>query len=263
MSSASETDPRFSGLARLFGQTGAARLRPAHVCVVGVGGVGSWTAEALARSGVGTLTLVDLDEICVSNVNRQLHAVEASVGRSKVEVMAERLHAIHPFATVHAIAAFFTAATADQLLAPDFTFVVDAIDALENKVRLLAACRRRGLPVVSCGAAGGRRDPTRIRVADLADATHDRLLGAVRKCLRHEHGFPPDGQPFGIPCVFSVERPVFPQPDGSVGEARLDRRSGAELRLNCDGGFGTAAFVTGAFGLAAAAEVVRRLTAGD
>lgn len=248
---------RFGGVARLVGTAGAARLRAAHVCVVGIGGVGSWTVEALARSGVGALTLVDLDEVCVTNVNRQIHALDGTVGRAKVEVMAERARLINPECRVAAVAEFFTEANAARLLAPEFSFVVDAIDTVANKCRLLALCRERKLPVVSCGAAGGRLDATAVRVADLADVTHDRLLAEVRKRLRQEHGFPPAGRKLGVPCVFSPEPPVTPEPP-ACAEAGLE--SGPPPRLNCEWGYGSAAFVTGAFGFAAAGWVVRELS---
>ncbi len=254
---------RFGGVARLFGAAGLERLRAAHVCVIGVGGVGSWAVEALARSGVGRLTLVDLDDVCISNVNRQLPALGGAIGRPKVEVLAERVGAINPAAVVELRLQFFTAGTAEQLLAARYDAVVDAIDDVPNKCRLIAGCRARGLPLVCCGVAGGRRDPTRVRVADLAATSHDRLLSEVRRRLRKEHGFPPEGEPFGVACVFSTEPPVFPQPDGGVCAARAPDQTGADLRLDCDAGFGTATFVTGAFGFAAAAWVVSRVADGS
>jgi tRNA A37 threonylcarbamoyladenosine dehydratase len=254
---------RFSALARLYSNSGLGRLRTAHVCVVGVGGVGSWAVEALARSGVGRQTLVDLDEVCVSNVNRQLPAHDGHIGRPKVEVLAERVRAINPEAVVEPLTEFFTTSTADRILTQRYDAVVDAIDAVANKCLLIARCRELRLPLVSCGGAGGRRDPTRVRTADLANATHDRLLSEVRRRLRKEYGFPPEGQPFGVACVFSSEPPVFPQPDGAACATRAPDRTGADFRLNCDAGFGTAAFVTGAFGFAAAAWVVRRIAAAE
>ncbi len=253
----SDFETRFSGIARLYGQSGLAKLQMAHVCVVGIGGVGTWAAEALARSGVGALTLVDLDEVCASNINRQLHALTDTVGRVKVEVMAERIRAINPDCRVIAEQKFFNEQTAAELLAPKFDFALDAIDSVTNKVLLLAGCRQKNLPVVACGAAGGRRDGTQIRIADLAKVTHDRLLGEVRKKLRTEFQLPTDGSPMGIECVFSVERPVFAQPDGSVCEKRTITDDGT--RLNCNGGLGSATFVTGAFGFAAAGMVVRKI----
>jgi tRNA threonylcarbamoyladenosine dehydratase len=249
---------RFGGIARLYGASGLKRLQAAHVCVVGIGGVGAWAAEALARSGAGALTLVDLDEVCVTNINRQLHALTETIGRAKVKVMAERIRAINPGCRVTAEQRFFNEQSAAALLAPKYDFVLDAIDSVTNKVLLLAQCRKKKLPVVACGGAGGRRDATQIRTADLAKVTHDRLLAEVRKRLRKEHGFPTDGAAMGVECVFSAEPRVFPQPDGSVCDAQAGIEAGT--RLNCNGGLGSATFVTGAFGFAAAGMVVRKIT---
>jgi tRNA A37 threonylcarbamoyladenosine dehydratase len=256
----SDFETRFGGVARLYGQGGLQKLRAAHVCVVGIGGVGAWSAEALARSGVGAITLVDLDEICMTNINRQLHALTETVGRAKVEVMAERIRAINPECRVTVEQKFFNEQTAAELLAPKYDFVLDAIDSVTNKVLLLAKCREKNLPVVACGGAGGRRDATQIRTADLAKVTHDRLLAEVRRLLRREFQFPADGSALGVECVFSAETPVFAQPDGSVCENRATREDGT--RLNCNGGLGSATFVTGAFGFAAAGIVVRKIAEG-
>ncbi len=253
----SDFEIRFGGIARLYGNSGLEKLRAAHVCVVGIGGVGAWSAEALARSGVGALTLVDLDEVCASNINRQLHALTETVGRAKVEVMAERIRAINPDCRVTPEPRFFNEQSADGLLAPKFDYVLDAIDSVTNKILLLAACRKKHLPVVACGGAGGRRDGTQVRVGDLAKASHDRLLSEVRRKLRKEHQFPAEGSAMGVECVYSAETPVFPQPDGSVCKNRPPAETGT--RLNCNGGLGSATFVTGAFGFAAAGIVVRRI----
>jgi len=262
----SDFDFRFGGIARLYGTATLSRFRAAHVMVVGIGGVGSWVVEALARSGIGRLTLVDLDEVCVSNINRQLHALDSTVGRSKVEVMVERVRTISPEARVEGRVEFFTADTASRLLGletdsisedrPDF--VVDAIDAMSNKVRLIALCQGAGIPLVVCGGAGGRRDPTAVRVADLATVTHDRLLSEVRKRLRREHGFSRTSKKLRIECVHSAEAPVFPDRDGQVC-ATLASDNELPLRLNCESGFGSATQVTGTFGFAAAARVLARL----
>lgn len=252
---------RFGGITALYGRAGAARLRAAHVAVIGLGGVGSWAAEALARSGLGALTLVDLDEVCASNINRQLHALEETVGRFKVNVMAERVRGINPACDVRPVTDFFTAGSAPEILAPGFDCVVDAIDSLANKCRLVAACRERQLPVIVCGAAGGRRDATQVRAADLADVTHDRLLSEARRQLRKEHGFPREGK-IGVECVYSPERPVFLGKDGSVCEAREDADTDLQGKLNCNLGLGSATFVTGTFGFAAAGLAVRRIASG-
>jgi tRNA A37 threonylcarbamoyladenosine dehydratase len=253
-------ETRFAGIARLYGREGLARLRTAHVCVVGIGGVGTWTAEALARSGIGAITLVDLDEVCVSNINRQLHALTDTVGRAKVDVMAERIHAINPDCRVTVEQRFFNEQTAEELLATKYDFVVDAIDSVSNKILLLAHCRRKNLPAIACGGAGGRRDGTAVRLADLAKVTHDRLLAEVRKKLRKQFDLPTDTPSLGVMCVYSAEPPVFQQPDGSVCENRTQAEDGT--RLNCDGGLGSATFVTGAFGFAAAGWVVKKIAEG-
>ena len=247
---------RFGGIARLIGTTGLERLRSAHVCVVGIGGVGSWTVEALARSGLGSLTLVDLDEVCITNINRQIHALEGTVGRAKAEVMAERVRQINPDCRTTVAGEFFTEANAARLLAPEFSYVVDAIDSVAHKCHLLAGCRRRNLPVVSCGAAGGRVDAGSVQLADLAEVTHDRLLAEVRKRLRKDHGFPAPGENFGIPCVFSPEPPIAPAVPACSNEAAVTNPT---ARLNCEWGYGSASFVTGTFGFIAAGLVVRKL----
>jgi len=262
----SDFDFRFGGIARLYGTAALTRFRSAHVMVVGIGGVGSWVVEALARSGVGRLSLVDLDDVCVSNINRQLHALDSTVGQSKVQVMAERVRAISPETRVEPRVEFFTAETGPRLLGlaegagsaerPDF--VVDAIDAMANKVRLIAWCHGAGIPLVVCGGAGGRRDPTAVRVADLATVTHDRLLSEVRKRLRREHGFSRTAKKLRVECIHSAEAPVFPDREGNVCAARASDDE-TPLRLNCESGFGSATQVTGTFGFAAAARVLARL----
>lgn len=253
--------PRFAAIARLYGTAALERFRAARVAVVGIGGVGSWAAEALARSGVGHLTLIDPDEICLTNVNRQLHAMDGTIGRFKTAAMAERIRAIHPDAEVSEVNAFFSERNAAELLDPGWDAVLDAIDVLGHKCLLLVECRKRGIPVVTCGGAGGRRDPTRIRVADLAHTAGDALLLQVRRELRGKHGFPKaatgeQAPAFGIEAVFSEERPVYPQCDGTVSR---ERPAGADLRLRCETGYGTCAPVTATFGLTAAARILGRL----
>ena len=253
----SDFETRFGGIARLYGKAGLEKLRAAHVGVIGIGGVGTWAAEALARSGIGAITLVDLDEVCVTNINRQLHALTETVGRSKVEAMADRIRAINPDCRVTLEQKFFNAQTAEELLAPKFDFVLDAIDDMTNKLLLLVRCRERKIPVIACGGAGGRRELTSVRVGDLSKASHDKLLAEVRRRLRTEHGYPAGQSEMAVPCVYSVERTVYPQADGSVCEMRSAAEDGT--RLNCNGGLGSATFVTGAFGFAAAGFVVRKI----
>ncbi len=263
-----EENPRYGGIGRLYGREALERLRSAHVCVVGVGGVGSWTVEALARSGVGALTLIDADEVCITNVNRQLPALEQTVGIPKVRVLAERIAAIDGGCRVNAVEEFFTAASAERLLGGGgdegrFDWVVDAIDRVPQKALLVASCVQRGLRVVTVGGAGGRRDGTQVRVDDLGRSGQDALLRALRRSLKREYGLEPvAGDPgkgaayFGVPCVYSPEKQVFPTGDGRVCESP---DAGASLRMDCASGYGAATFVTGAFGFAAAGEVVRQL----
>ncbi|HAV63750.1 MAG TPA: tRNA cyclic N6-threonylcarbamoyladenosine(37) synthase TcdA [Verrucomicrobiales bacterium] len=256
----SDYDQRFGGIARLYGREGLERLREAHVAVVGIGGVGSWAAEALARSGVGRITLIDLDDICITNTNRQVHAVAADIGRLKVEAMRDRIAAINPDCRVTVEPVFLTAANVGPLLAAGFSCVLDAIDNVANKCHLIAACRTSDCRIVTTGGAGGRIDPTQLRVGDLAHVTHDPLIRQVRRQLRREHGFPDEPKTtFGVPCVYSPEPVRYPWRDGSV--CLTKENDGESLRLDCDSGYGSATFVTGAFGFAAAAEVLRLLTA--
>jgi len=249
---------RFGGLGRLYGAPSLERLRAAHVAVVGVGGVGSWAVEGLARSGVGRLTLIDLDDVCVTNTNRQLPALDGNIGRPKVAVLAERARLINPTGLVNPVSEYITAANADRLLATaGLDLVVDAIDGTTNKTDLIAACVRLGLRCVTVGGAGGKRDATQLQVADLGESGGDDLLRLVRRKLRREHGFAAGaGHRYGVRCVYSTEKPVYPWADGTCA---AEPEPGSNLKLDCTSGFGTAVFVTGAFGLVAAQEAVHWL----
>jgi tRNA threonylcarbamoyladenosine dehydratase len=250
-------EQRLGGIRRLMGTSDWERLQRAHVCVVGLGGVGSWAVEALARSGVGELTLVDGDVVCLSNTNRQLHALEGTIGRLKAEVMTERVRAINPQAIVHTVRAFLDKTNADTLLPPSLSYVIDAIDGPSAKALLIAWAQAHDIPVITSGAAAGRRDPTAVRVADLAFSSHDRLLAQLRRVLRQRHGFPRNKEkPFGVDCVHSPEPVGYAWPDGTV---RADRDPETVARPDCKHGLGTATFVTGAFGFVAASVVIRRL----
>ncbi len=255
---------RFGGIGRLYGERVLERFLGARVVVVGIGGVGSWVVEALARSGVGGIRMVDLDEICVTNVNRQLHAMDGQIGRQKTAAMAERVRAIHPGCEVEVVENFFNERTMEEVLGGQVDGVVDAIDSMKHKALLLAECRRRGLPVVTCGGAGGKRDATRIVVRDLAFSGKDALLHQLRKRLRKEHGFAgvemgSKPEAMGIVAVYSDEVPVYPSGDGEVS---CERPEGADMRLSCETGYGTVAHVTGAFGLVAAGAMLGILERG-
>jgi tRNA A37 threonylcarbamoyladenosine dehydratase len=253
-------DPaRFAGIDRLYGAGTASRFARAHVAVVGIGGVGSWIAEALARSGIGRLTLIDGDEVCVSNVNRQVQALDGTFGRPKVEVMAERLRAISPGVDVRAAQAFATTDNLAALLPPDLTYLVDACDAVKAKVAMVAHAKRRKLPVITMGAAGGRCDPSRVDCRDLAKTVNDPLLAEVRRRLRDEHGWTRNPKRyFGVQAIYSLEQPRYVQPDGTVACVR-DAEANAPLRLDCAGGFGAAMHVTASFAMLAVARVVDRM----
>jgi tRNA A37 threonylcarbamoyladenosine dehydratase len=254
---------RFDRIGRLVGDAGMERLLGAHVMVVGLGGVGSFAVEALARSGIGTLTLVDFDRVCVTNTNRQLQAVQGAIAKPKAALLAERVRLINPQATARPEAIFYSAKSADTLLAARPDFVVDAIDNVTAKCHLLATCKARQIPVVCSTGASGRMDPTAIAVVDLADTKIDPLADAVRRTLRQKYDFPPRG-PFGIAAVYSTEPPAEPQ--------ELHYDGGEGFHCVCPGGtndfhsceerrviYGTAGFVTGSFGLACASVVVRAL----
>ncbi|NMG64539.1 tRNA cyclic N6-threonylcarbamoyladenosine(37) synthase TcdA [Azoarcus indigens] len=249
---AGEADParRFGGLDRLYGVGAVERLAQSHVCVVGIGGVGSWVAEALARSGVGRLTLVDLDNVAESNINRQIHALDGTLGQPKVQAMAERIAEINPAARVVQVEDFLTPENAAGLL-QGMDHVVDAIDNVRAKVAIAAVCRAHGLRLVMAGGAGGKADPTRIRVDDLARTEQDPLLAKVRAALRKNHGFPRDPRrKFGIEAVYSVEPLRYPIAACAPGQAPQG--------LAC-AGYGSSVAMTASVGLFAAARVLGRL----
>lgn len=259
---------RFGGIARLYGNDSLERYLDARVAVVGIGGVGSWAVEALARSGIGNLLLIDLDEICLTNVNRQLHAMDAEIGRQKTAAMADRVKAIHPACRVQIFEGFFNERSAASILDGErIDFVIDAIDSLTHKALLIAETQRRGIPLVVSGAAGGRRDATRVRRTDLAQAGKDPLLRRVRRLLREVHHFPltpprSEAPPWGITAVFSDELPVYPANETCAATADpANRGPRVPLRLGCDTGYGSAAHVTATFGLVCAAVALDHLAA--
>lgn len=252
---------RFSGVTRLYGDRAAARFRAARVVVVGIGGVGSWAAEALARSAIGHLALVDLDHVAESNTNRQIHALGDAYGKAKVDAMAERVRAINPACVVRAIDEFAGADNAAALVA-GADVVLDCIDQVIAKAALIAAARAAGVPVVTCGAAGGRFDPTRVRCDDLARLSGDPLLARVRHRLRRDHGFPRDArhgkQPprFGVTGVYSDE-PL--QRPGTECDAD-GRPVAAGAALAC-AGYGSSVAVTATMGFVAAGQALALLSA--
>jgi tRNA A37 threonylcarbamoyladenosine dehydratase len=249
-------DERFQGFQSLIGEQAFARVRASSVCVVGLGGVGSWTVEALARSGVGSITLVDLDEVCITNVNRQLHALTNTVGLAKVEVLAQRIALINPACRVVACKKFFSASTAHEILACRYDVVVDTIDSVDNKTELAVHCVERDQPMITVGSGGNRTNALAVQVVDLANTIHDPLLQIVRKRLRQQHAFPRGERArFGIPCVYApLQR--GPRSSSANGCGVSERQT----RKSCNEGLGSAVFVTGTIGFAAAGEVIRELS---
>lgn len=248
-------DPRFRGVELLFGAEHFRRISSASVCVVGLGGVGSWCVEALARSGIGALTLVDLDDVCVTNINRQIHALTQTIGRSKAELLGERVRAINPACHVTLVRKFFSANTADEILAPRPDIVIDTIDSNEAKTILIGECVRRGLRVVTVGSAGDRTTTSTATVADLACTIHDPLLQIVRKQLRQRYDFPKGERArFHVPCIYA---PQQRGPKDAQPREECSTRTGS--RRSCNDGLGSVVFVTGALGFAAAGEVINIL----
>lgn len=254
-------EQRFGGIVRLYGVQGAERLAAAHLAVVGIGGVGTWVAEALARSGVGEISLFDLDDVCITNTNRQIHAHSGNIGRAKVEAMAERILSINPHCRVHAVADFVTRETMSQYITPDLDGVIDCIDSVASKAALIAWCKRRKIQIVTTGGAGGQIDPTQVQVADLNKTFNDPLAAKVRSLLRRDYQFSrTPGRTYSVPCVFSSEQLRYPKPDGSVCQAK--GFVGEGVRLDCAGGFGAVMMVTATFGMAAAAKMIEKIVAG-
>ena len=244
---------RFSGVRRLYGNAALGRFMGAHVCVIGIGGVGSWAAEAIGRSGVGTITLIDLDMVAESNVNRQIHAQEETFGKAKTTAMAERLRAINPAVVVREIEDFVTVDNVAAMLGQGFDFVIDAIDQVRVKTAMIAWCRQNCVPMVTAGGAGGQIDPSRIGIADLSRTIQDPLLAKVRSQLRKHYGFPKDPKSkFGIPAVFSTEPICRPESGASCDEPP------SLTGLNC-AGYGSSVCITAPFGLFAASVALRHL----
>lgn len=255
-----ELRDRFAGIDRLYGAGAVESYAERRVAIVGLGGVGSWVAEALARSGVGHLALIDADDICVSNTNRQLPAMAGQYGRNKVDAMAERCRAINPLIDIDAVPAFVTGSNLEELLGKGYDLVLDACDSFRTKVEMIAWCRRRKLPIIVSGSAGGRTDPTQIRVRDLSRTEHDALLALVRKKLRGEFNFPKNPQRyFGVPAVYSLENVKYPQADGSVCGLRPQLGADAALKLDCGVGLGAATHITGAFAFAMVGKALELL----
>ena len=249
-------ESRFGGIVRLYGIKGMDKIRNSKILVIGIGGVGSWVAEALARTGAGHMTLVDLDDVCVTNINRQIHALNGTVGKFKVDVMKDRIHLINPFCEIDTKQCFFSPKNLETIFDKNYDFVVDACDDFTNKCHLIDYCRKNKIPLIVMGGAGGKTDPSQIRVSDMASSSNDKLLARLRKKLRQDFSFPKDDEgDFGIWAVWSHERAVYPTPDGCV----THKPPGMAKNMDCSEGFGSVSFVTGAFAFAATSLVVREI----
>lgn len=253
----SDFESRFGGIARLYGTAAMGKIREARVLIIGIGGVGSWVAEALARTGLGHMTLVDLDDVCVTNINRQIHAVNATVGKFKVDVMKERVAAFNPYCEIDTKQCFFSPKNLEEIFDKKYDFVVDACDDFTNKCYLIEHCRNNKIPLAVMGGAGGKTDPLQIRVTDMATSANDKLLSKLRKKLRQDFAFPLETEgDFGVWSVWSHERAVYPTADGCV----THKAPGLAKNMDCSEGFGSASFVTGAFAFATSSLVIREIT---
>ena len=255
---------RFDRMGRLVGDSAMQRLFDSRVMVVGLGGVGSWAAESLVRSGVGSVAILDFDEICITNANRQIQALQGLVGQKKASVLGERLQKINPQARIETMIRFYNAESSQEILDWKPDCVVDAIDNLTAKAHLLSECRSRGIPVFCSTGAAARLDPLQVKVADLSETHTDPMAAQLRKILRTKFNFPSEGESFGIPAVFSSEIPMSPV------ELHYDKGEGFKCVCpqgqndlhSCDRRnviYGTASFVTGNFGLVLASLVVRKI----
>ena len=239
---------RFGGIARLYGMAELEKFSNSHVMVIGLGGVGSWTVEALARSGVGKFTLVDLDDLCITNTNRQIHATNKTIGKAKAKALADRVHLINPEARCVIEQCFYSEKNSVELLSRNPDAIVDAIDSVPQKCHLLASCRDLAIPVIASGGAGGRIDASQILIDDLAKTHGDSLLLSVRRRLRTNYRFPQrhkKSYKFKIPAVFSPEQPKFPTCDGKTSIARPADMDGG---IKCDSGYGAVTHITATFG---------------
>lgn len=247
---------RFGGINRLYGNDAVQLFHHSHIAVVGIGGVGSWAAEALARSGIGTITLIDMDEVCVTNTNRQVHALHNTVGEMKTDVMKARILDINPECDVNVIEDFVSLENVKALPWETWDGIIEATDSAAVKAAIIYQSKRHKKIIITTGAAGGKKDPTAIQIVDICRTTNDPLAAKVRNLLRRHYGFSKNKRHYSIPCVYSVEKMQYPQADGSVCQTKSHMEN---VRLDCSGGFGAATMVTATFGFAATNKVMEKL----
>ena len=244
-------EQRFGGIGRLYTPEGLAKLRQSHICVIGIGGVGSWAVEALARSSIGKITMIDMDDMCVTNINRQIHALTSTVATLKTEAMKTRIAEINPECQVEIIDDFISPDNLADYLNRGYDYVIDAIDSVKTKAALIAYCKRNKIRLITTGGAGGQTDPSQIQIADLSKTIQDPLASKVRSLLRKEYHFSQNPKrKFGVDCVFSTQPLIFPK----MGE-------GCEISatMNCANGFGAVTIVTATFAFFAVGRVIDKL----
>ncbi|WP_019613131.1 tRNA cyclic N6-threonylcarbamoyladenosine(37) synthase TcdA [Psychromonas ossibalaenae] len=254
----SNYENRFGGIKRLYGSKALNKFQKSHVCVVGIGGVGSWVAESLARSGIGKITLIDMDDICVTNTNRQVHALSDTIGQTKIEAMAARCKQINPEIEVTCIDDFIDKQNCFDYLSSEFDYIFDGIDSIHAKVALVAHCKRNKFPLLTCGGAGGQLDPTQIQVTDLARTIQDPLAAKVRSELRRHFNFTTNPKrKFRVNCVFSTEQLSYPDMNGEVCKEKA--QSDGSMKMDCASGFGASTMVTASFAFVGVAFILKKL----
>lgn len=259
MNSSYDPQRRFGGVAKIYSESGLEQFKRAHVCIIGLGGVGSWVAEALARSAIGHITLIDMDHSSESNINRQLQATDLTLGQAKIESLKQRILQINPACKITLIDDFISAENQQQYLSTSFTWVVDCIDSFRDKAALIYYCRRNKIKIITVGGAGGMIDPSQIKISDLSKTIHDPLLAKVRKLLRQNYHFPTNpSRRFAVPCIYSEEQLKYPDNDGGITTQKPQQSSGG---LNCSGGFGSSVVVTASMGFFAASHVLQKISA--
>ncbi|RKF21545.1 tRNA cyclic N6-threonylcarbamoyladenosine(37) synthase TcdA [Alginatibacterium sediminis] len=254
----SDYQTRFAGIGRLYGQRALQYFRGSHVCVIGIGGVGSWCAESLARSGIGKITLIDLDDVCTTNTNRQIHALRSQIGESKTAVMRTRILDINPECECLEVEDFITPSNLNDYISDEFDYVIDAIDSVKAKAALISFCKYRKIKLISIGGAGGQIDPTQIVIGDLAKTIQDPLAKKVRSELRRFYNFTKNPKrKFGVDCVYSTEQLIYPDNDGETCMAK--NTQDGSMRMDCSEGFGAVTHITASFGFFAVSRVLKKL----
>ncbi|MRX28559.1 tRNA cyclic N6-threonylcarbamoyladenosine(37) synthase TcdA [Kangiella sp. HZ709] len=250
---------RFGGIERLYGRKGLEKFQASHVCVIGVGGVGSWAVESLARSGIGRLTLIDPDDVSKTNINRQLVALDSTIGIGKAEVLVERIKQINPDCKVTVIEDLLKPENTGQYISKEFDYVIDAIDSARSKAALIRHCKSSKIKLICVGGAGGKVDATQIGIADITKTHNDPLLAKTRSILRYDYQYSRNPKrKYQVPCVYSTEQAAYPMPDGTITQAKPD--SERALKLACDVGIGSVTHVTASFANFAVGHVLSRLS---